>query len=130
MARYELDRLFGLALTDARFFRQLCEQPYQAVAQFELTESETQAVARIAPGVATIQELALQLDAWTTGTVIDTPERTLEPAPVLCALPISDRPDGSHREQLHAYRPTSLGVTSRQDEQSLCLKASQYVSRS
>lgn len=66
MSGFELDRLFGLALTDARFFRQLREHPYQAVSGFSLSEPEAQAVMRIAPSARSIQELALELDAWMT----------------------------------------------------------------
>ena len=64
MVDYELDRLFGLALTDARFFQHLKEEPHHAVAQFALTDSEARAVADIAPAVSTVQDLATQLDRW------------------------------------------------------------------
>jgi hypothetical protein len=66
MAKFELDRLFGRALTDARFFRQLRDKPHQAVAQFSLTDLEARAVIDIAPGAATIEDLAIQLDRWMT----------------------------------------------------------------
>lgn len=63
---FQLDRLFGLALTDTRFFRQLREHPKQAAARFELTEPEMRAVVNIAPAVRSIEDLALQLDSWIT----------------------------------------------------------------
>jgi len=66
MADYELDRLFGMALTDVRFFQHLRERPHQAVAEFALTESETRAVMHIAPVARTIEDLAEQLDTWMT----------------------------------------------------------------
>jgi hypothetical protein len=66
MDRYELDRLFGMALTDARFFQHLREQPLRAMAQFQLTEPETRAVLDIAPVAASVGELATRLDQWMT----------------------------------------------------------------
>ena len=88
METFELDRLFGLALTDARFFRQLREHPYQAVAQFELTEPETRAVVYIAPRAKSVQELAVQLDSWMTDQVpYDAGARVEEPAFVGSARP-------------------------------------------
>ncbi len=66
MDRYELDRLFGMALTDTRFFQDLREQPLRAMAQFELTEPETRAVLDIAPVVASVEDLAIRLDQWMT----------------------------------------------------------------
>jgi hypothetical protein len=66
--RLELDRLFGWALTDSRFFRQLSEEPYRAIAEFDLTEAEKQAVLRIAPLARSVEDLAMRLDAWMTGS--------------------------------------------------------------
>lgn len=63
---FQLDRLFGLALTDARFFRQLREHPKQAAARFELTEPEMRAIVNIAPAIRSIEDLALRLDSWMT----------------------------------------------------------------
>jgi hypothetical protein len=64
MSRFELDRLFGTALTDARFFQHLRERPDQAVARFRLTESEARAVIDMAPAANSIEELAISLDSW------------------------------------------------------------------
>ena len=66
MDSFELDRLFGLALTDARFFRGLKERPHHAVAQFDLTDLEAKAVVDIAPVVNTVEDLAVRLDRWMT----------------------------------------------------------------
>lgn len=64
MASFELDRLFGLALTDARFFHRLRELPGSVVSQFRLSGPEVQAVMAIAPQVSSTKDLALRLDAW------------------------------------------------------------------
>ena len=64
MQNYEIDRLFGQAVTDRRFFRQLCERPHQVLPQFELDELEAEAVLGIALQVSTVGELADRLDAW------------------------------------------------------------------
>lgn len=74
MTSFELDRLFGMALTDARFFQRLRDEPRQAVAQFALTDSEAVAVMHIAPTSRSIEDLATELDSWMT-------QRELEPAP-------------------------------------------------
>jgi hypothetical protein len=75
---YELDRLFGTALTDDRFFAQLKVQPYQAVAQFGLTESEARAVAHIAPAATSVEDFAVQLDSWMTRRESHPTERCAE----------------------------------------------------
>ena len=64
MADYTLDRLFGLALTDARFFRELRENTPEAITQFDLSAPEEHAVLCIAPIVRSIEELAKRLDSW------------------------------------------------------------------
>jgi hypothetical protein len=64
MQTFRLDQLFGLALTDARFFRQLREVPKAALAQFDLTESEERAILDIAASVNSIEELAMRLEHW------------------------------------------------------------------
>jgi hypothetical protein len=135
MERFELDRLFGLALTDARFFRQLHEHPHQAVSQFELTDSETRAVVRIAPAVSTIQELAVQLDVWMTGNIVEiapmpVTKRKPEVNPVPHQLSLSDQKslDGHKRQHAYSYNPETAQVA-RQDEQRICLRQSEYISR-
>ena len=107
MAEFELDQLFGLALTDARFFRQLREHPGRAVAQFQLTDSETQAVLNIAPAVTTVQELAVELDVWMTRVVADTVPAPLT-EPILAVDPLRhQRSLSDHRgfDQLEQERP-------------------------
>ena len=78
MTRFELDRLFGMAFTDARFFDHLKKHPQKVIERFELTESEAQAVLRIAPVARSTEDLALQLDSWMTDAatagVEDSPE--------------------------------------------------------
>lgn len=64
MVKFELDRLFGLALTDARFFQHLRARPHHAVAQFALTDLEAKAVVDIAPAANTVEDLATRLDCW------------------------------------------------------------------
>lgn len=61
---YQLDQLFGLALTDDRFFGQLREVPEEALTRFALTESEEQAILDIVPSVSSIEELATRLEDW------------------------------------------------------------------
>jgi hypothetical protein len=78
MKKYELDRLFGLALTDARFFQHLREEPEKAIARFALTESETRAVLEIAPNANSIEDLAVQLDSWMTHKEPETVDRYTE----------------------------------------------------
>jgi hypothetical protein len=135
MERYELDRLFGLALTDARFFRQLREHPYHAVSQFELTDSETRAVVSIAPAVSTIQELAVQLDVWMTGNVVEVAampvaERISEVDPVLHQMALSDqkRLDGHRQSRGLSYNPDTAQLA-QQDEQRICLNQSELIFR-
>jgi hypothetical protein len=122
MARYELDRLFGLALTDARFFRQLRDRPHQAVRQFELTELETEAVIRIAPTTDSIQELAVRLDSWMT-------ETTASPVPQQSQYPVAlvDRVglDRSHRDTHYTHAHDR--VTHQDNEQGLCLTLSESI---
>ena len=64
MRTYQLDQLFGLALTDARFFCQLREVTEEALARFDLTESEERAILEIAPSVCSVEELAVRLEDW------------------------------------------------------------------
>lgn len=135
MERFELDRLFGLALTDARFFRQLHEHPHQAVSQFELTDSETRAVVSIAPAVSTIQELAVQFDVWMTGNIVEVvampvAKRMPEMDPVLHQLSLSDQKslDGHKRQHTYSYNPNTAQVA-RQDEQRICLRQNEYTLR-
>jgi hypothetical protein len=125
MARFELDQLFGLALTDSRFFRQLREHPRQAIVQFELSESETQAVLDIAPQISSIQELATRLDSWMTshaGAVAQ--EQVLAPALALHCSPLLDL--GSNPEGC-PYTHTSNTI--REKEQGICLTLSEYIAQ-
>ena len=109
MARFELDRLFGLALTDDRFFRHLCERPHQAMLQFDLTEPEAQAVLSIAPRASSVQDLATQLDAWMTSNALAAALRpVLESATAQHRLPRYDlsqsregRPYALNHEAMH-----------------------------
>jgi hypothetical protein len=126
MTRFELDRLFGLALTDARFFRQLRECPSQAIMRFDLTESEARAVLDIAPEIDSVQELAMQLDLWMTsseGAV--TQESMLAPALALHRLPLSGV--GSHPE---GYPYTHTPHTIQEKERGICLTLSEYIAQS
>ena len=136
MMGFELDKLFGLALTDARFFRELREHPYQAVAQFELTEPEEQAVLHIAPRVESIQELALRLDAWmaeNTASPVKAPAEVL----ILDArlrvhqMWISHRMDrdASQTSDLYLHQD-STQIETGKDEQRICLKLNEYISQS
>jgi hypothetical protein len=79
MERFELDRLFGMALTDARFFDHLKKYPHKVIERFELTESEAQAVLRIAPAARSTEDLALQLDSWMTEAASPAVEPSQEP---------------------------------------------------
>jgi hypothetical protein len=124
MARFELDRLFGLALTDARFYRQLRDRPQQAVRQFQLTEQETQAVIRIAPTTDSIQELAVRLDSWMTETAESPVAERQSHAIALIDRVGLDRP---HRDTRYTH---SHKTTRQDDEQGLCLKLSEPIARS
>ena len=127
MAKYELDRLFGLAMTDDRFFRHLCERPHQAMLQFDLTEPEAQAVLSIAPGARSIQDLAVQLDSWMTNNALAAAlQPVLEPATTRHRLPRYSL--GRSREG-HPYTldQEAVPITSQEKEQGLCLKLSEYV---
>jgi hypothetical protein len=119
MARFELDRLFGLALTDSRFFRQLRECPAVAVAQFELTESEEQAVLSIAPTADSIQQLALQLDLWMTGDVTK-------------QIPNLDPVRQRGTIASHRYTPShdAAPVNIKDDKSEICLTLSELALRS
>jgi hypothetical protein len=138
MESFELDRLFGLALTDARFFRQLREHPYQAVAQFELTEPETQAVVHIAPRINSTQELAVQLDSWMTSQVLrDADVRVEEPVfvgnarlhPV--AMPGEGRARSRRKGHPYAHHAQDTEQASTRDgKRGLCLTVNHLVSPS
>ncbi len=119
MARFELDRLFGLALTDSRFFRQLRERPAVAGAQFELTESEEQAVLNIAPSADSIQQLALQLDVWMTGDVAE---------PVPNFDPTRQRASVSNHRYTHSH--DAAPANTKDDKTEICLTLSELASRS
>lgn len=135
MRRFELDRLFGLALTDSRFYRQLRQDPYRAIAEFDLTEEETQAVLCIVPLADSIGDLAMRLDAWMTGieqeAAVATPaERSQAGAPLRRRLPLM-----SHAEdERHALdrrvpcrrKPVPIG----DGEQRVCLTLSERIYRS
>jgi hypothetical protein len=125
MARFELDRLFGLALTDARFYNQLRDRPHHAISQFQLTEPETEAVISIAPTTNSIQELALRLDSWMTGTAKSTvAEQSLHP------IALGDQVGlDSHHQKSH-YTRTHHSLTHQDNEQGLCLTLSESIARS
>jgi len=126
MARFELDRLFGLALTDARFFRLLRERPRQAIVQFDLSDSETQAVLHIAPAIGSIQELAMQLDSWMTssaGTVCYEPAP--DPAWALPRLSLLD-PDRHPEGRPYTRTPDTI----QENERGICLALNEYVTQS
>ncbi len=135
MRRFELDRLFGLALTDSRFYRQLREDPYRAVAEFDLTEEETQAVLCIVPLARSIGDLAMRLDVWLTGmeqeaATVAPAERSQAEAPVRKRLPLTSHAE-DERHALgqrfpHRRTPAPIG----DDEQRVCLTLSERIYRS
>jgi hypothetical protein len=135
MRRFELDRLFGLALTDSRFYRQLREDPFGAVAEFDLTEEETQAVLRIVPLSQSVRELAMRLDAWMTGveqeavTTVPTqpsPARaTVRKRPLLTSRAEHERHALGWRSP-HRRALAPIG----DDEQRVCLTLSERIYRS
>ena len=129
MARFELDRLFGLALTDDRFFQHLCERPHQATLQFDLTEPEAQAVISIAPTASSVQDLATQLDSWMTSNALAAALRpVIEPAAARQRLP---RYGLSQNREGYPYTlyPETVEITTQDKEQELCLKVSEYIAR-
>lgn len=135
MRRFELDRLFGLALTDSRFYRQLREDPYRAVAEFDLTEEETQAVLCIVPLACSIGDLAMRLDAWMTGmeqeaAIVAPAERSEAEAAVRRRLPLTSRAEDERhapgRRYPHRRTPAPIG----DDEQRVCLTLSERIYRS
>jgi hypothetical protein len=129
MARFELDRLFGLALTDDRFFRHLCERPHQAMLQFDLTEPETQAVLNIAPKATSVQELATQLDSWMTSNALTAALRpVLEPATAELRLSAFD-PNPDRQGYPHLFGQETIHITTQGKEQGLCLKLSEYIAQ-
>jgi hypothetical protein len=105
---YQLDKLFGLALTDARFFNQLRETPERALTEFSLTASEAQAVLSIVPSVRSIEELAVRLEDWEAR---------------FCADPVEARAE----DQLAALRPPmwrlSLTNTAQAEPVPECVRA-------
>jgi hypothetical protein len=136
MSGFELDRLFGLALTDARFFRQLREQPYQAVSRFDLTETEAQAVLRIAPTARSIQELALELDAWmtdhTTETVKSIPQGRMPAMQPALRRPAMPLPRGGRQSARYEGEPSYVEIVPmepRDDGQRICLPLSECLSQ-
>jgi hypothetical protein len=136
MARFELDRLFGLALTDARFFRQLREHPREAVDRFELTEPETKAVLSIAPTVSSIDDLAWQLESWMTSDVSATAEAIIEDhfadvGPVLQHPLISDdmalQPSQGNSSLLPKHPTSQIAI--QDGERGICLTLNGYIPR-
>lgn len=126
MMDYELDRLFGLAMTDARFFRQLKEEPRQAAAQFELTELEMQAVMHIAPAVSSIEDLALQLDAWMESQPAVS-EQIPDARPI--QIPLGHISLGTQQSCLLSSDPNRVKTETR-DGSGICLKLKAYAARS
>ena len=127
MARFELDRLFGLALTDDRFFRHLRERPQQAMLQFDLTEPEAQAVLSIAPKASSVQDLATQLDSWmTSNTLVAALRPVLEPATTEHRLPRYGLVQ-NHEGHPYTLFPEIVGISAHDKEQGLCLKVSDCI---
>jgi hypothetical protein len=134
MARFELDRLFGWALTDSRFFQQLRDDPYRAIAEFDLTEAETQAVLSIAPFACSIEDLAMRLDAWMTGSESDAvtvvpAKQALMADPVLGRLPPTLRTDHERHAPGRRLPNRRALVNSGDDEQRVCLTLSKRIYR-
>lgn len=134
MVRFELDRLFGWALTDSRFFRQLRDDPYRAIAEFDLTEEETQAVLSIAPFARSTEDLAMQLDAWMTGSETDAvtvrpAERTTAAGPVLGRLPLASRTGHERHAPGQRFPNRRALVHSGDDEQRVCLTLNERTYR-
>jgi len=133
MARFELDRLFGLALTDTHFFRQLREHPQEAVARFQLTELEVRAVLDIAPAVTSIQDLATQLDSWMTSDVpaivpVGTEER-LTNLDSLQQSPMSNDTalELGQGDSSHLPKQRTSQITIQDGKQKICLTLNQYI---
>jgi hypothetical protein len=135
MARFELDRLFGQALTDARFFRQLQERPQEAVVQFQLTESEVRAVLEIAPAVSSVQDLAIQLDSWMTRDVSVVPVGTEERLISLDSSLQSSAASNDmalkldQRGSSHSPKQPTPQITIRNGEQGICITLNQFIRR-
>jgi len=134
MTRFGLDRLFGLALTDSRFYRQLREDPYRAAAEFDLTEAETQAVLRIVPLARSIEDLAMRLDAWMTGIEQDAvtvapAERSLAKDPVSGRLPLTSRAEHEGHALGRRFPDRRTPVQIGDDEQRVCLTLSESIYR-
>lgn len=134
MARFELDRLFGWALTDSRFLRQLRDDPYRAIAEFDLTEEEKQAVLNIAPCARSIEDLAMQLDAWMVGSDRDAvtvapAERTMAAGRVLGRLPLASRTEHERHAPGQRLPNRRALVHSGDDEQRVCLTLSERTHR-
>jgi hypothetical protein len=135
MRRYELDRLFGLALTDSCFYRQLRADPYRAIAEFDLTQEEKQAVLCIVPLALSIGDLAMRLDAWMTGieqeaATVAPAERSQAQAPVRKRMPLTPRAEHERHalgQRLPRRRaPVPIG----DDEQRVCLILNERIYRS
>jgi hypothetical protein len=134
MARFELDRLFGWALTDSRFFRQLRDDPYRAMAEFDLTSEEKQAVLSIAPGVRSVEDLAMQLDAWMAGSEKDAvaaapAERTISAGRVLGQLPLASRTEHEGHAPGRRSPNRRAPVHSGNDGQRVCLTLNERIYR-
>jgi hypothetical protein len=133
---FELDRLFGLALTDAHFFHRLRQRPQEIVAQFSLTASEAMAVLDIAPAASSVEELAVQLDLWMTSNApapvrAPSEERlirvdTFAQRPVLSRDPLVGV---AERSGAHLPHQDRARAARRDDEHTLCLKVNQYAPR-
>jgi hypothetical protein len=135
MRRFELDRLFGLALTDSRFYRQLREDPYRAVAEFDLTEEETEALLCIVPLASSIGDLAMRLDAWMTGVEQEaaTPapaERSRAEAPVREHLPLTSRAEHERHALDRRFPRRRTPAPMGDDEQRVCLTLRERIYRS
>jgi hypothetical protein len=134
MARFELDRLFGWALTDSRFFQQLRDEPYRALAGFDLTEEETQAVLSIAPFAYSIEDLAMQLDAWMASSEGDAVAvmpagRTPAADPVPGQLPLASRTEHARHAPGRRSPDRRALVHSGDDERRICHTLSERIYR-
>jgi hypothetical protein len=135
MEQFELDRLFGLALTDARFFQKLRQRPQDVVTQFSLTESEARAVLEIAPTAGSVEDLAAQLDSWMISNVETTSQVPLEEL-LINLDPFAQRPSlsrdapvgAANRGQAHLSPQDRARATLLGDEHTICLKVKEYAS--
>jgi hypothetical protein len=136
MKGFELDRLFGLALTDSRFFQRLRQRPQEIVTQFSLTESEVMAVLDIAPAASSVEDLAVQLDLWMTSNattlVLAPSEERLINVDTFAQRPSLSRDarvGAADRSRSHLSHQDRARAALQGDEHTICLKVNQYAPR-